>query len=326
MEATSTTETPIPVQAPLPEVVHAFVASPSCARDGLCFSARETGLWRSRDGGATWHAAQPPPVAGRPATTTAIAFSPHFADDRTLFAGAFGAILRSRDAGESWRAIPLPAPPPLVTCLAVLPAAAQDGVVLAGTIEDGVLRSADGGESWRRWNFGLLDRSVLALAISPGAAGDDLIFAGTETSLAVSENGGRSWTETPFREEAAPVLAHAVASGRAGTIWAGTERTGLWQSSDRGQSWQRVDRGEIVDAVNAVILGSGAGEAGVVLVALPEAALISRDDGWTWRTAIARSAAGGGIAAIAAPWGLGLGAPLLVGQRDGSVRRAVLDV
>ena len=328
MRAMTPTEPREPLGAPSGEVVHTLEPSPCFGVDRLCFSARHSGLWRSDDGGATWRPALAGSEVPHPVTTTSIAFSPRFADDRTVFGGARGGVLRSRNAGASWRVVALPSPPPLVSCLVTSPAFEEDGVVVAGTLEDGVLRSADRGETWRRWNFGLLDLSVLALAVSPGFAADETLFAGTETGLFLSENGGRSWRETPFPDEAAPVLALAVSPtlGEDRVVWAGTERSGVWRSSDPVRTWERVDRGTITDPVNAIACSSDPADAHVVLATLPEAAMISRDDGRSWTTAFAGPAASGGIASVVTPSGMAPGARLLVGLRDGSVLRGILGV
>lgn len=309
------------------DVVHAFATSPCFGADGLCLSARESGLWCSRDGGATWRPASEP-GDGRATATSAVAFSPRFAEDRTVFAGGHGVVLRSLDGGRRWRAMVLPSPPPLVSCLVASPNYGADGLLLAGTLEDGVLRSTDRGETWRRSNFGLLDPSVLALVAAPGFDRDEALYAGTETGLFASENGGRSWRETPFPDDVGPVLALAISPTFAadGVLWAGTERSGLWRSADRGRDWLRVDPGTIVEPVDGIALPSAPEAAEVVLAILPTEAMISRDGGRSWATALAAPVGHGGIASVAFPSGAGVGSELLVALRDGAVVRGTLDV
>lgn len=307
------------VHAPIgkaPDVVHAFAASPRFADDqlGFCLSARDSGLWRSTDGGLSFDHVHASPVPGRPVTATCLAFAPDFASSQTAFAGAAGAILRSHDGGREWRAIELPAPPPLVTCVTISPAYEEDGVLLAGTLEDGVLRSDDRGERWRRWNFGLLDLTVYSLAISPAYATNETLVAGTETALFRSENGGRSWRETAFPEAAPPVLALAITPGDA--IWAGTEHHGIWHSPDHGATWQRVDQGLITEPVNDLVLVDDR-----LLAVLPDAILVADQSENDWRPALTGLGDGGGIAGLAAPWGIGSETTLLIQQRDGPVRR-----
>ena len=192
------------------DLVYALAASPTFADDGLCFAACLSGLRRSTDGGHTWHNAYASLALQAPLSATSVAFSPDFGEDRTVFAGALGGVLRSHDGGQSWVVAGLPAPPPFVTGLVVSPHFREDGLLFAGTMEDGVLRSWDRGISWAAWNFGLLDLNVLALAISPGFGEDETLFVGVESGVFRSTNGGRAWRETAFPMECAPVLSLAL--------------------------------------------------------------------------------------------------------------------
>ena len=36
------------------DIIYSLAASPNYAQDGICFSARASGLYRSADGGHTW--------------------------------------------------------------------------------------------------------------------------------------------------------------------------------------------------------------------------------------------------------------------------------
>jgi photosystem II stability/assembly factor-like uncharacterized protein len=297
-----------------PDVVHAFIASPEFALDRVCLSARESGIWRSDDGGASFRQVFGAASAGGTATATCFAFAPGYERNQTVWAGAAGMVLRSGDGGRQWRAIPLPPPAPLVTSLALSPAYDDDGVILAGTLEDGVLRSDDRGDTWKRWNFGLLDLSVYSLAISPTFAVNETIFAGAETALFKSENGGRSWRETAFPEAAPPVV--ALTLDRHGALWAGTEQHGLWTSPDDGATWRRVDDGIVTGAVNQIHLDGDA-----CLAVLPDSMMLSGGPGQHWQPMGSDLSEGGGIAGAVAPWGLDDSASLLVQQRHGRVRQ-----
>jgi len=139
---TMTTDAPTTV-APLPDIVNALAASPQFERDGVCFAAQNSGLYRPDEGGRSWRSAYDTLALDAPLTTTAVAVSSYFERDRTVFAGANGGLLRSTNGGATWQIIMLPEPPPLVTTLAVSPNFPDDGIVFAGTLEDGVFRSAD---------------------------------------------------------------------------------------------------------------------------------------------------------------------------------------
>ena len=180
-----------------------------------------------------------------------------------MFAGVYGAMMRSYDRGANWQYAELRTPPPVVTCLAVSPAYEQDGILFAGTLEDGVFRSADRGTRWAAWNFGLIDLGVLCLALSPAFGQDETLVVGTETGVFRSTNGGRAWRELGLPTDLAPVLSVAFSPDYAsdGLLLAGTESNGLWMSHDSGRSWELVEA--LVDgAVNALDSSQAAGGCG----------------------------------------------------------------
>jgi photosystem II stability/assembly factor-like uncharacterized protein len=308
-------------EAQFPDIVYALAASPHFAQDGICFAARGSGLYRSDDGGQAWRLAYDSLELEAPLPTMAVAVSPDFAADQMLFAGVPGAILRSFDGGRAWDVVRLPSPPPVVSCLVISPDYARDGTLLAGTLEDGVLCSSNRGGQWAMWNFGLLDLNVLCLAISPDFSRDETLFAGTDTGIFCSSNGGRAWREVDLATELAPVLALALCPHYAqdGQLFAGTEAHGLYLSSDRGRTWARRGEGVIRDAVNALLLSPDLAEKPAVLALLSDRLLLSRDSGTSWLEWRASTVSGEELACVAAPLGLGPGAPLLVGRADGQI-------
>lgn len=249
----------------IPDAVYALAQT-----GAVLYAARFSGLYRSRDGGATWTntfsalEADPKPAA------TAVA-----ASGQTVLVGVNGAVLRSQDGGQQWTIVGLASPLPHVVALALSPQFATDGVAAAGTSEDGVFITGDAGQTWVAWNFGLLDLRVLALAFSPDFATDKLLYAASESGIFRSHNGGRSWREVDFPMRAAPVLSLAVVGE---CLYAGTESHGLMISRDGGQSWITAIPAETTSVVS-VSAANGR------LHALTESRLLrSADEGQTWET------------------------------------------
>jgi photosystem II stability/assembly factor-like uncharacterized protein len=305
------------------DLVYSLATSPNFAQDGICFAARQSGLYHSDDGGITWRATYDSLDLEAPLATTAVVVSPAFVSDRSVFAGAQGGILRSVDGGQSWNVAILPSPPPLISTLAISPNFAHDGTLFAGTMEDGVFRSADRGSHWVAWNFGLLDLSVFSMAISPDFAHDETLFVGTETGIFRSTNGGRAWREVSFPTEFAPVLSLALSPGYAGdgVLFTGTESCGLFHSDDRGRTWTCLGEDLVAEAVNGIVLSPSFPAPPHVLVMLSTALLVSRDGGQSWSDWKAGLSFEQGLASVAAPHGLDPGALLLVGLVGGDVLR-----
>ena len=259
---------------------YALAATPAYARDGICFAACGSGLYRSKDGGERWQRLRTSPES----VTTAVVASPDFANDQSVFAAVKGGVLRSSDAGNTWFTAGFPAPPPVFSALVASPDFERDGFLLAGTLEDGVFSSTDRGARWAAWNFGLFDLNVLCLALSPAWADDETVFAGTETDLYRSANGGRAWRPSGFPSELAPALSIACyEDGRGATqLLVGTESNGLLRSLDHGETWAQVGEGVISGAVNQLHVAQAA-DGGLSLYALTaEGVMCSYDAGLSW--------------------------------------------
>ena len=252
-----------PISSVQNDAVFALVASGEAL-----YAARASGLYRSRDGGLTWEDALISLERRDRFAVTAVA-----ALGRTVIAGATGAILHSRD-GANWQIAALPAPAPAVTALSVSPDFGDDGLIAAGTAEDGIFISVDQGENWIPWNFGLIDLHVNALAMSPTFHRDHTLFAGTESGIFRSLNGGRAWREVPFPMNFAPVLSLGIATS--GRLFAGSESHGAFASDDGGLNWRQIEA--FADgAVNAIHIRDSR-----VWLLFNEAIAVSDDGGDTW--------------------------------------------
>jgi len=270
-----------------PDFIFQLAAPPSAGEGsaGACFAARTSGLFRSKDGGQTWESAYESLNLRQALLTSAVALAPDFGHDPTVFAGLNGALLRSFDGGVTWQRCRLPSPPPAISTLAISPQYAEDGIVFAGTNEDGVLKSSDGGRNWVAWNFGLLDLNVLCLAPSPEFGTDEMLFAGVGSGLFRSSNGGRAWKEValPFDFDAVLSLAISPDFARDQTVFIGTENNGLWTSSDQGKSWHALVELGGDEAVNQIQLVSTSPTEKEMLILFGGKPLVSKDLGKSWK-------------------------------------------
>jgi photosystem II stability/assembly factor-like uncharacterized protein len=284
----------------------------------IYFAARVSGLFRSSDGGHTWESAYASLDARQTLPTTAIALAPDFNHEPTVFAGLNGAILRSYDGGINWQRSRLPTPPPALSVLAVSPDYTEDGIVLAGTNEDGVLVSNDRGKSWVSWNFGLLDLNILCLAISPDFGTDETIYAGAESGLFRSTNGGRAWKEVafPIGFDAVLNLAISPCFAQDNTLFVGTENNGLLISRDRGKSWTQPAGSTSEAPVNQILFLPTSQASQEMLILHGGALLVSKIGGKTWKPWQAKKLGNRNVTAVLAHHGIGEG--VLVGFEDGS--------
>jgi photosystem II stability/assembly factor-like uncharacterized protein len=214
-----------------------------------------------------------------------------------------------------------PQPPPTITALVISPGFVEDGVLLAGTMEDGVLRSADRGYRWASWNFGLLDLSIFSMAISPDFAADETVFAGTESGIFRSTNGGRAWREVDLPVGFETVLSLAISPDYKvdGTLFAGTETKGLLMSQDGGSSWRQLGFNVFDGPVNTVAISPQYASRKELVVLCSGSAWISRDGGTTWSGLWSEVSAENEISALLAPQGFAPGAPVWAGFAGGEV-------
>jgi len=285
------------------------------------FVARNSGLYRTDDGGRTWQNAYKSLNLSEPLPTLTVAISPDFEHDPRIFAGLSGGIFRSLNGGQTWENIPLPPPPPVISALELSPNFEQDGIVFVATLEDGVLFSADRGHRFGAWNFGLLDLNILCLAISPDFARDETVFVGTQSGVFRSTNGGRAWREVdlPAGYEAVLSLALSPDFAHDGNLLAGTETQGLLLSTDAGESWQRLGADIFTEAINAIHLAPNLSARPEILALHAGTLLHSTDRGETWTPWRESILADKEVTAILAPHGFDASALALVGLANGNV-------
>ena len=297
------------------EYIEDVVYALQCAQN-VCFAARASGLYRSTDYGSSWQCVYASLTLSKPIPTTSVVLSPDFATDRTVFAGVPGGVLYSLDGGDSWRTVEMGSPPPAVSALAISPDFRRDGVLIAGTMEDGAFRSGNRGTGWTAWNFGLLDLAIFALAISPNFAADETLFVGVESGIFRSTNGGRAWCEVTLPIGYEPVLSLVLSPDYAqdGTLCAGTESQGVLRSTDRGTTWSQLATTD--GAVNGLLMSPDFPATPHILALLDHTLLFSRDAGQTWNEHPTRLS---DMSAVHAPTGLMPGATLLLGTSHGEV-------
>lgn len=300
------------------DFVHGLLHCPASSKAQVLFAAKDSGLHRSGDGGVTWVNTFAVMSGGAAVPALAIAHSAvsgtsRIAGPATVFAGIPGGVVRSNDNGDTWSGAQLASPAPIVAALAISPDFGNDGVVLAGTLDDGVFRSVDRGVKWFAWNFGLVDTRVRCLLASPTLTTDETVYAGTETGLFTSANGGRSWTEvqTPVGHVAVNALSEHH-SGSTSTLYAATAH-GLLVSADEGATWEQRGISSLPASIDAVI----ADPSGATVSAIAGGVLhVSADEGVTWELADRHAPQ---AATTAASYPLRAGDPMVTGHINGRV-------
>ena len=218
-----------------------------------------------------------------PGRVFAIGVSPNFERDHLVVAGSQAGIFISLDEGESWQISSLPRTSSAIQSLAFSPDFGRDGIILAGTEEDGVLFSEDRGYHWSTRNFGFLDACVYVVAISPSFPSDEIAFAGTNTGLYYTYNSGRAWRELPFPSDTGPILSLGLSPSfdEDGTIFVGTEEGGLLYSTSKGKSWHLLTTPGTM--INAIQVSPDYKLNHTLIISTEEGVFISKDRGSHWQ-------------------------------------------
>jgi len=305
----------------VPNIVYEFEVTPGDFGDKIVFAATQTGMFRSDDGGQTWRNSFESLNLSEPLAVSAVAISPNFHTDNHVFAAALGGVLRSENGGEDWTVATFPTPPPFITALAVSPGYTDDGIIFAGTMDDGIFRTSNRGANWTAWNFGLFDFHILSLAVSSGFSKDQTVFVGTESGIFKSSNGGLGWKEVKFPLEYAPVSSLALSPRFSldHNIMAGTETAGLFSSDDAGKTWRRISSAKQIGSVNAFVTSNKSSWKDEILVLNVDEILITRDQGQTWLNWEFDIESVEDIISMAAPFGIDIDSKLILGLADGRI-------
>jgi hypothetical protein len=194
------------------------------------------GLFRTRDGGATWFPANPGRIVSG---AIALAVSP--VEPTHLLLATDSGLLRSRNAGLDWS---LEAPSLLVG--AVFAVAFDAGGVRALASTGTALARSDDGQTW------------LALPAPAGALparllvpdGPGRVFLVGWQQLYVSDDWGTSWAGWASPLPDAPVT-HVVVARGPGTIYA-VAGARLWVAQGQASGWRPADNGLPRDRLDAV--------------------------------------------------------------------------
>lgn len=245
---------------------------------GTVTSTLDGGLYVSADGGDSWAAGPPLPIAAAATSpiTPGVAYvggalgdlmqsadgvtwsalnngldamavyAILSAADGALYAGADNGVFMSADAGQTWFPTGPGIPPG-----AVVQALAQDGdVIIAGT-DMGAFRSLDGGESWLDANDGLNALSIHALLTS-----GRVLHAATEAGVFTSATQGATWAPAGAGLPDGAVTALA-ASRRVPRVLAASVAGSLFVSADHGATWHASSASGLSTAVNALAAAGG---------------------------------------------------------------------
>jgi photosystem II stability/assembly factor-like uncharacterized protein len=216
----------------------------SVSADSLPSTIYHGGIYKSTDGGSSWHPSQngiPVPETS-PLSVSALAIDPK--NSEHLYAGA-RALFESTDGAATWT--PLPNTPPGAGEInAILIDPTNTEVLYVATTFNGIFKSTDGGGTWIPASRGLQKPTIITLILDPEnpemlytVAGRPWYAATGPIDIYRSDNGAASWN--PF-EPSLPSVYGAFALALTGpansrTLHVGTEGGVLSTSVPRSSAF-----------------------------------------------------------------------------------------
>jgi photosystem II stability/assembly factor-like uncharacterized protein len=230
-------------------IVRTLVTHPEHPRTVL--AGTDQGLYRTEDGGDTWHA-----LNGPLSDYTVWSIEFHPADCKVMFVGTGvprAKIFKTTDGGKTWRDLNVDVAEecdnvgiPRITGIAIDPTESRS--VWASIEVDGIRHSTDGGETWTR-----LDPAKIpnpdghAVAVSAGPP--KTVFVVVNNDVYASQDDGATWRSVGAREKFAPyrhVRDLIVDPSDPCAAWATVgdytpgDTGALMRTHDLGQNWQAV--------------------------------------------------------------------------------------
>ena len=200
------------------------------------------GVFKSTDGGDTWHELSDL----KDESVRAIALDPN--DSKILVAGTLKAVYRTTDAGKSWDRISPKGHADLINFHSIAIDPRDTNIIFAGTTHL-PWKTLDGGKSWHSIKEGIIDDSdIFSIAILDD--NPERVFASACSGIYLSENSGSLWAKIqgiPFSSRRTHIIyPHPT---RPEVVFAGTTQ-GLWRSMDSSKTWQLMTTKTLV--VNAI--------------------------------------------------------------------------
>jgi photosystem II stability/assembly factor-like uncharacterized protein len=198
-------------------------------RPGTVYFAHTAGIQVTHDGGATWHDTS----AGLQRKYTA-ALRVDSQKAGVLLAGTEQGVFRSEDGGSSWKLAGAAG----LQVLHIEQSPYDPCFWLASTEGGGVFGSSDCGVSFEsNGNLGV-GHNLYDISFDPSTPGR-VAVAGWGVGVAVSGDGGKTWTLRNSGLPSTNVWSVAFDPAYAGRIYAGVHETAVYVSDDAGLSWRQ---------------------------------------------------------------------------------------
>jgi len=237
----------LPCAGGLPrEWVQSLCISPEYATDGTVFAGFGVngdgpGLFKTTDGGTSWHIANG--NMSIPRRISSLAIYQEIDGSYELLAGADrNEIYQITSNNHVWSSLGSG----VGSIIALSPDYSSDRTIFAASWNEYyVHKSADGGISWLRIDNGLPFTAWWDMAMSPDYTVDRTLFIGGNNGIYKSTNAGTSWipSRQGLKDSAINEIEISPDYAIDQTLFAGGNNLGVFKSTDNGMNWQSSNQG-----------------------------------------------------------------------------------
>jgi photosystem II stability/assembly factor-like uncharacterized protein len=237
----------LPCAGGLPrEWVQSLCISPEYATDGTVFAGFGVnedgpGLFKTTDGGTSWHIANG--NMNIPRRISSLAIYQETDGSYELLAGADrNDVFQITSNKQEWSN----RGSNVGGIIALSPDYSSDRTIFAASWNEYyVHKSTDGGISWLRIDNGLPFTAWWDMAISPNYTVDRTLFIGGNNGIYKSTNAGTSWipSRQGLKDSAINEIEISPDYAIDQTLFAGGNNLGVFKSTDNGMNWQSSNQG-----------------------------------------------------------------------------------
>ncbi len=219
-------------------VVNQFVFDPSESR--RMFVATTMGIFETRDGGDSWHKR----MEGMKEVLMVVTLTVDPSNPEIMYAGTSGGVYKSHDRAAHWeKANNGLVPATLVKSsralgVTVIQVDPHDSATVYSATMNGLYKSTDHAESWTRIGASLPDQMISAMVLDRTRT--NVLYVASRAGVHESSDGGVAWKPKNVGFASLNIRSLVQSPTHAGTLYAGTNGSGLYRSRDSGGYWERV--------------------------------------------------------------------------------------
>ena len=222
----------------------------------------EWSVFRTQDGGGSWHRTEAPKIEPVVPDTIALAAGLTQGGRTVVYAGTVGCgVFRSTDQGQSWDTFGRERCDQITTMPSdafFLTVDAKDPNHVYSAAGQELSSSKDGGYNWARHELPI-ESPIMGLT-SDTVQADAIYLVAGASGFWGSKDAGKTWVQghSPMFE-GVELSAVAAVPGKTGHLVIGASNGTIWTTSDGGQTWQSIREKLAIGPITSIAVSEDLG-------------------------------------------------------------------